>query len=99
MFEIWCSALSTLRQLSASDLDHGRRAQSHTPPNTLPDFYGQSTFRYEWQYIRTTFTTLDFETQFFMSLIKQSPMDINPLPMKDSFPIVGIHMMQRQPIS
>jgi hypothetical protein len=93
MFEIWCSALSTLRQLSASDLDHGHRAQSHTPPNTLPDFYGQSTFRYEWQYIRTTFTTLDFETQFFISLIKQSPMDINQSLMNGLFLTVGIRMM------
>jgi hypothetical protein len=34
-----------------------------------------------------------------MLLIEQSPMDINLLPMKDSFPIVGIQTMQRQPIS
>jgi hypothetical protein len=88
-----------LRQLSASDPDLGRRVQSHTPPNTLLDFYDQSTFRYEWQYIRTNFTTLDFERQFFMLLIEQSPMDINLLPMKDSFPIVGIQTMQHQPIS
>jgi hypothetical protein len=99
MFQISLSALSTLRQLSASDPNHGRRAQLHTPPNTSLDFYDQSTFHYEWRYIRTTFTTLDSETQFFMLLIKPSPMDINPLLMKDSFPIVGIHAMQRQPIS
>jgi hypothetical protein len=48
-----------------------------TPPSTSLDFYDQSTFRCEWQYIQTTFTILDFETQFFKSLIKQSPMDIN----------------------
>jgi hypothetical protein len=93
MFEIWCSARNTLLQSSVSDRDHGRRVQSLTPPNTSLDFYDQSIFRCEWQYIQTTFTTLGFETQFSMLSIERSPMDINLLPMNDSFPIVGIHMM------
>jgi hypothetical protein len=70
-----------------------------TPPSTSPDFCDQSTFRCEWQYIQTTFTTLDFEPQFFKSLIKQSPMDINRSLMNGLFLTVGIRMMQRQSIN
>jgi hypothetical protein len=67
--------------------------QLRTPPNTSPDFCDHSIFHCEWQYIQMTFTTLGFETQFFMLSIEQSPMDIDLLPMNDSFPIVGIRMM------
>jgi hypothetical protein len=93
MFETWCSERNTLLQSSVSDQDHGRRVQSLTPPNTSPDFSDQSIFRCEWQFIRTTFTTLGFETQFSMLSIEQLLMDINQSPMNDSFPIVGMQMM------
>jgi hypothetical protein len=93
MFEIWCSVRNTLLQSSVSDQDHGRQAQLHTPPNTSLDFSDQSIFRCELQFIRMTFTTLGFETQFSMLSIEQLLMDISQSPMKDSFPIVGMLMM------
>jgi hypothetical protein len=85
--------IDILRRLFVSDQNPGRRVQLRTPLNTSPNFFDQSIFHCEWQYIQMTFTILDFETQFFMLLIEQSPMDINLLPMNDSFPIVGIRMM------
>jgi len=99
MFEIWYSARNTLLQSSVSDRDHGRLAQSLMPPNISLNFYGQSIFRCEWQYIQTTFTTLGFETQFSMLSIERSLMDINPSHTNDSFPIVGIQMMWFQHIN